>query len=52
VAGNQKKSPLDLGGKSPNIVLKDVGDLDTAITGAPSASFSNTTIAAAPGRVR
>jgi len=35
-AGNLKKVSLDLGGKSPNIVLKDV-DLETAIAGASSA---------------
>ncbi|MGZ5120784.1 MAG: aldehyde dehydrogenase family protein, partial [Burkholderiales bacterium] len=30
-AGNLKKVSLELGGKSPNIVFKDVGDLDAAI---------------------
>jgi phenylacetaldehyde dehydrogenase len=32
---------LELGGKSPNIVFKDVGDLDAAIAGAASAIFFN-----------
>src|SRR4030081_3281942 len=35
-AGNLKKVSLELGGKSPNVVLKDA-DLDTAIAGASSA---------------
>src|SRR5579885_3669561 len=39
-AGNLKKVSLELGGKSPNIVLKDM-DLDTAIAGASSAIFFN-----------
>jgi phenylacetaldehyde dehydrogenase len=39
-AGNLKKVSLELGGKSPNIVLKDA-DLDTAIAGAASAIFFN-----------
>ncbi len=30
-AGNLKKVSLELGGKSPNIVFKDAGDLDAAI---------------------
>ena len=40
-AGNLKKVSLELGGKSPNIVFKDVGDLDAAIAGAASAIFFN-----------
>ena len=40
-AGNLKKVSLELGGKSPNIVFKDVGDLDSAIAGAASAIFFN-----------
>jgi phenylacetaldehyde dehydrogenase len=40
-AGNLKKVSLELGGKSPNIIFKDVGDLDAAITGAASAIFFN-----------
>ncbi|HEY2951806.1 MAG TPA: aldehyde dehydrogenase family protein, partial [Verrucomicrobiae bacterium] len=40
-AGNLKKVSLELGGKSPNIVFKDVGDLDAAITGAANAVFFN-----------
>ena len=39
-AGNLKKVTLELGGKSPNIVLKDA-DLKTAIPGAASAIFFN-----------
>jgi phenylacetaldehyde dehydrogenase len=39
-AGNLKKVSLELGGKSPNIVLKDA-DLDVAIPGAASAIFFN-----------
>ncbi len=39
-AGNLKKVSLELGGKSPNIVLKDA-DLDLAIPGAASAIFFN-----------
>ena len=38
--GNLKKVSLELGGKSPNIVLKDA-DLDTAIIGAANAIFFN-----------
>ena len=38
--GNLKKVSLELGGKSPNVVLKDA-DLDTAIGGAASAIFFN-----------
>jgi len=40
-AGNLKKVTLELGGKSPNIVFKDVGDLETAINGAANAIFFN-----------
>jgi len=40
-AGNLKKVSLELGGKSPNIVFKDVADLDTAIAGAANAIFFN-----------
>ena len=40
-AGNLKKVSLELGGKSPNIIFKDVGDLDAAITGASNAIFFN-----------
>jgi len=40
-SGNLKKVSLELGGKSPNIVFKDVGDLDAAITGAANAIFFN-----------
>jgi phenylacetaldehyde dehydrogenase len=39
-AGNLKKVSLELGGKSPNIVLKDA-NLDVAIPGAASAIFFN-----------
>jgi phenylacetaldehyde dehydrogenase len=39
-AGNLKKVSLELGGKSPNIVLDDA-ELDTAIDGAASAIFFN-----------
>jgi len=39
-AGNLKKVSLELGGKSPNVVLDDA-DLDTAIAGAASAIFFN-----------
>ncbi|MGR8980128.1 MAG: aldehyde dehydrogenase family protein [Gammaproteobacteria bacterium] len=39
-ARNLKKVSLELGGKSPNIVLKDA-DLDTAIQGAANAIFFN-----------
>ncbi len=39
-AGNLKKVSLELGGKSPNIVLNDA-DLQTAIPGAASAIFFN-----------
>src|SRR5215470_18007130 len=40
-AGNLKKVSLELGGKSPNIVFKDAGDLESAITGAANAIFFN-----------
>jgi len=39
-AGNLKKVSLELGGKSPNIVLEDA-DVDSAISGAASAIFFN-----------
>src|ERR1700684_1860086 len=39
-AGNLKKVSLELGGKSPNVVLPDA-DLDSAIPGAASAIFFN-----------
>jgi phenylacetaldehyde dehydrogenase len=39
-AGNLKKVTLELGGKSPNIIMKDA-DLKTAIPGAASAIFFN-----------
>ena len=38
--GNLKKVSLELGGKSPNVILKDA-DLETAIPGAASAIFFN-----------
>jgi len=40
-AGNLKKVSLELGGKSPNIVFKDIVDLDAAIAGAANAIFFN-----------
>jgi phenylacetaldehyde dehydrogenase len=40
-AGNLKKVSLELGGKSPNIIFKDAGDLKTAIDGAANAIFFN-----------
>src|ERR1051326_1443272 len=40
-AGNLKKVSLELGGKSPNIIFKDIGDLDAAIAGAANAIFFN-----------
>src|SRR5438309_1376733 len=39
-AGNPKKVSLELGGKAPNIVLKDM-DVQTAIAGAAHAIFFN-----------
>jgi phenylacetaldehyde dehydrogenase len=39
-AGNLKKVSLELGGKSPNVVLGDA-DVDTAVAGAASAIFFN-----------
>jgi len=39
-AGNLKKVSLELGGKSPNVILDDA-DLETAIPGAASAIFFN-----------
>ena len=39
-AGNLKKVSLELGGKSPNIVLGE-GDLKTAVPGAAHAIFFN-----------
>jgi phenylacetaldehyde dehydrogenase len=40
-SGNLKKVSLELGGKSPNIVFKDAGDLEAAISGAANAIFFN-----------
>ena len=40
-AGNLKKVSLELGGKSPNIIFKDVGDLKAAVDGAANAIFFN-----------
>ena len=40
-AGNLKKVTLELGGKSPTIVFKDVTDVDAAIEGAANAIFFN-----------
>ncbi len=40
-AGNLKKVSLELGGKSPNVVFQDVGDVDQAIAGAANAIFFN-----------
>lgn len=39
-AGNLKKVTLELGGKSPNVIMKDA-DLSTAIPGAANAIFFN-----------
>src|SRR6202035_152331 len=39
-AGNLKKVSLELGGKSPNIVMQDA-DVESAIPGAASAIFFN-----------
>jgi phenylacetaldehyde dehydrogenase len=40
-AGNLKKVSLELGGKSPNIIFKDAGDLESAMDGAANAIFFN-----------
>ncbi len=40
-AGNLKKVTLELGGKSPTIVFKDVADIDAAVQGAANAIFFN-----------
>ena len=40
-AGNLKKVTLELGGKSPNVVFKDVANLDATVQGAASAIFFN-----------
>lgn len=40
-AGNLKKVSLELGGKSPNVLFRDVSDLETAIAGAANAIFFN-----------
>ena len=40
-AGNLKKVSLELGGKSPNIVFKDAGSIEAAISGAANAIFFN-----------
>ncbi|HLH55189.1 MAG TPA: aldehyde dehydrogenase family protein [Verrucomicrobiae bacterium] len=40
-AGNLKKVSLELGGKSPNIVFQDVGDVEAAVNGAANAIFFN-----------
>jgi len=40
-SGNLKKVSLELGGKSPNIVFKDAGDLKATIDGAANAIFFN-----------
>jgi phenylacetaldehyde dehydrogenase len=40
-AGNLKKVTLELGGKSPTVVFKDVGNVDDAIQGAANAIFFN-----------
>ncbi len=40
-AGNLKKVTLELGGKSPNVLYKDVPDLSVAIEGAANAIFFN-----------
>ena len=40
-AGNLKKVSLELGGKSPNVIFKDVADVDVAIEQAASAIFFN-----------
>ena len=40
-AGNLKKVTLELGGKSPNVVYKDVADIKATAAGAASAIFFN-----------
>ena len=40
-SGNLKKVSLELGGKSPNVVFKDVDSIDAAIAGAANAIFFN-----------
>jgi phenylacetaldehyde dehydrogenase len=40
-AGNLKKVSLELGGKSPNIIFQDAGDIESAIKGAANAIFFN-----------
>jgi phenylacetaldehyde dehydrogenase len=40
-AGNLKKVSLELGGKSPNVVFRDVSNLEQAIQGAANAIFFN-----------
>lgn len=40
-ADNLKKVTLELGGKSPTVVFKDVSDVDAAIQGAANAIFFN-----------
>ncbi len=40
-AGNLKKVSLELGGKSPNVVYRDVANLEAAIKGAAFAIFFN-----------
>ena len=40
-SGNLKKVSLELGGKSPNILFKDIDDIDAAIAGAANAIFFN-----------
>jgi phenylacetaldehyde dehydrogenase len=40
-SGNLKKLTLELGGKSPNVLFKDVEDIDKAIEGAATAIFFN-----------
>ena len=40
-AGNLKKVTLELGGKSPNVVYKDVADVKATAAGAASAIFFN-----------
>ena len=49
-AGNLKKVSLELGGKSPNIIFRDAGDLNAAIAGAANAIFSITANVAVPVR--